>query len=184
MEIKIGVNDSLKNDIIDTQGSLISVLEDDDYFEKKIVELSKFLSRIKKEESKYIPLNKHHVLEPLLYLDDCPSYDDYQSMIFSLCDEYEWPVEAYFSIRSLVECGYWKPTVELHDNIQILRYGDLKKLDVFDSQSVFIKISKDIGVTNLKKYITEKNIRRFPSTYRHLEAFQTSIRGLISRIWK
>lgn len=156
MKIKIGVNDSLKREVIDTEGSLLSVLEDDYYFEKKIVELSEFLSRIKKEESKYIPLNKHNVLDPLLYLDDCPSYDDYQTMIFSLCHEYEWPVEAYFSIRSLVECGYWKPMNVPPNAVKILRFGDLQKLDFTDEHSVFIEVSEDIGITNLKEYLTNK----------------------------
>lgn len=168
MKIKVGLNDSLREKIKDSELSLLLLLEDDNYFCKKILEFKKDFKQIllnkKTNQKKLFPYG------PLIDLNEFTGTDEYIEKIGNFCcKEYHWPFETFFSIRTLVECGYWLPISRWqNESIRVLTAKQLNIEDVFSQSNIYIEISKDVGITNLKKYL-EKNYKKISKSFKDVD---------------
>lgn len=177
MKIKIGLDDCLRKKTDDTEISFLSLLEDDQYFNKKIRKLKKIFKLVslsRKGVRMYSSFPKE-----LIDLNMYSGGDEYLKDVGLFCMEYKnCPFEMIYSVRSLIENGYWIPVSHWEWKPVDIIVGEKIEIDVFNKSDIFIQISRDIGITKLKEYL-EKEYKKISDYFEKIDpTYRYALKGI------
>lgn len=178
MKIKIGLNDCLRDKTNDREISFLALLEDDQYFNKKINELRKEFKNLILHRNKVKTTFSYIYPKELIDLDKYTKGGDYLEKVGKFCSQYkDCPFEMIYSVRSLIENKYWIPTSNWFTSPVSIKKGKDVEINVFNESDIFIQISKDVGITKLKLYL-EKVYKNISKHFEEIDLYKYKLKGV------